>query len=558
MTSFRILGPVALLPLAASLCLLHDRGAGSGLAPGTTGPTRLDVEAVDGGYTLFAPNRSTTTYLIDRDGQVAHQWKSEQHPGQSVYLLENGNLLRTAKVEDNPVFGGGGAGGRVQEIAWDGSVVWDYVYSSEEHLHHHDVERLPNGNVLLIAWERKTADEAIAAGRDPQLLDSAEFWPDHLIEVEPLRPSGGRIVWEWHVWDHLIQDFDSSKDNYGDVAAHPELVDINADSVREEMSDEDQRRQLEALRALGYVGELPDEDAPARHIGRGGPDWIHTNSVAYHAGLDQIVLSIHSLSEIWVIDHGTTSEEAAGHSGGRSGKGGDLLYRWGNPQNYRRGTESDRQLYAQHDAHWITEGLPGAGHILIFNNGTTAGARAWSSVDEIVPPVDDEGDYALLESGVFGPGRPAWTCSSTDGVDFYSGHISGAQRLPSGNTLICAGESGRFIEVTPSGEAVWEYSNPFEEAGGPGGRDERGPGPGRGPREGARRGPPPGHRGPPPPPGGRGARPGGPPHGASGGPPQGGPPHGGRSVFRAYRYASDYAGLAALRPAESGKDGVPE
>ncbi|MGC8644373.1 MAG: hypothetical protein ACP5XB_31305, partial [Isosphaeraceae bacterium] len=62
--------------------------------------------------------------------------------------------------------------------------------------------------------------------------------------------------------------------------------------------------------------------------------------------LDQILLSVHSFSEIWIIDHGTTTAEAATHKGGRSGKGGDLLYRWGNPQAYRAGTAADQQRRA--------------------------------------------------------------------------------------------------------------------------------------------------------------------------------------------------------------------
>ena len=78
----------------------------------------------------------------------------------------------------------------------------------------------------MIAWEYKTSAEAIAAGRDPNKLSDA-MWPDHIIEVRPTGSTTGDIVWEWHVWHHLIQDYDSSKANYGVVGNHPELVDIN-------------------------------------------------------------------------------------------------------------------------------------------------------------------------------------------------------------------------------------------------------------------------------------------------------------------------------------------
>ena len=181
------------------------------------------------GYTLFSPLGSTTTYLIDNDGRCVHSWESDYRPGQSVYLLENGHILRTGSVgpRGNQVFRAGGSGGRVQEFDWDGAIVWDFGYSSDKYLLHHDIEKLPNGNILMIAWERKTADEAIAAGRDPELLTDGELWTDYVIEVKPTGRSGGEIVWEWHVWDHLIQDHDSSRANYGVVAEHPELIDVN-------------------------------------------------------------------------------------------------------------------------------------------------------------------------------------------------------------------------------------------------------------------------------------------------------------------------------------------
>ena len=134
----------------------------------------------------------------------------------------------------------------------------------------------------------------------------------------------------------------------------------------------------------------------------GGPnaDWTHINAVAYNADLDQIVISVHAFSEIWIIDHSTTTEEAAGHTGGKRGKGGDLLYRWGNPRAYRAGTNVDQKLFVQHNAHWIPKGLPGEGHMLVFNNGNRRPDGAYSSVDEIVLPVKSDGTYERSRGGL--------------------------------------------------------------------------------------------------------------------------------------------------------------
>jgi len=371
------------------------------------------------GYNLFSSLNSTTAYLMDNDGNFVHSWDTAYRPGNSMYLLENGELLRTGNV-GNTTFNAGGEGGIVQTIDWDGNVTWEYEYSSTMHLQHHDVEMLPNGNVLMVAWQYKTQSEAIAAGRDPSLLTDSELWPDSVIEVQPTGANTGNIVWEWHVWDHLVQDYNSLKSNYGVVADHPELIDLN-------------------------------------YAMNGGADWNHINSVDYNAELDQIVLSVHSLSEIWVIDHSTTTAEAASNSGGDSGMGGDLLYRWGNPQTYDAGTAADQQLFHQHDAEWVEDGDPGEGNILIFNNGGGRPGGNYSSIEEITTPVSPDGSYTLDAGLAYGPDQTTWTYTVETPTDFYSQNISGQQRLANGNTLICDGANSYFFEVTASGETVWEY-----------------------------------------------------------------------------------------------------
>ncbi len=404
------------------------------------------------GYVLYSPILSDTTYLIDAEGMVVHMWQGEYAPGASVDLLDDGRLLRAARMPDVPVFKGGGQGGRIQLFTWEGELVWDFVLASEERLTHHDLEWLPNGNVLAIAWEAKSAEESLRAGRRPHLVPEKGLWPDMILELEPLPPAGARIVWEWHMWDHLVQDQDPDLANYGEPSKHPHRIDINGDGEPEQMDDE----ELKRLKALGYV----PMDATREEL---RSDLLHTNAVAYNPVLDQIALSVPRFGEIWIIDHGTTTQEASGSAGGRWGRGGDLLYRWGNPRAYGRGGEADHMLFGQHDVRWIPGDMPGGGDLTVFNNNcrNKRGEKdaekdaEYSAVFEIVPPADGEGCYLSPEEGPFGPSAPLWQYEAPD--SFHANFISGAQRLPNGHTFITSGPQGRFFEVTPEGEIVWEY-----------------------------------------------------------------------------------------------------
>ena len=411
---------------------------------------RLTTPHVSPGYVLHNPNLSDATYLIDVEGRVVHTWQSDYGPGGGSYLLENGHLLRAADVADAPVFSGGGQAGRIQEFTWDGEVVWEFIFATEDHRLHHDMAVLPNGNLLGIAWEHKSADEATAAGRRPELTPEAGLWPDMIVEIEPQPPDGGRVVWTWHMWDHTLQNHDPELSDYGEPAEHPELIDINGDQDTPELSAE----ELARLRALGYVPSDTDRDDLSS-------DFMHTNAVAYNAELDQIVLSVPRFNEIWVIDHSTTTAEAAGHTGGRWGRGGDLLYRWGNPRTYGRGGAADQRLFFQHDVQWVPESMPGAGHLTLFNNNIEDPAGNYSAVFELAPPVADAGGYVVPEDEPFGPSAPVWSYTAPDKVSFYSFFISGAHRLLNGNTFITDGRRGRFLEVTSEGEIVWEYLTPY-------------------------------------------------------------------------------------------------
>jgi hypothetical protein len=444
------------------------------------------------GYVLLNPMNKKTTYLIDLEGRVVKSWDSAHNSMHAAYLLNNGHLFRVAVLEGGErAFGGGpGSAGRMQEFDWNGQLVWDFEFHNDKQYPHHDAARMPNGNVLMIVWDKKSAAEAIAAGRKKELVGDYVL-PDSIVEIKPTGKTTGEVVWEWHLWDHLVQDHDATKANYGDVTSHPELVDINfvespmgpgpgpgpagpvakgAGPPQDAAKDAVRKAEAEKLKTIGYVG------SPRQRAQRVNPDWTHVNSVDYNAELDQIVISVHEFSEIWVIDHSTTTAEAAGHTGGRSGKGGDLLYRWGNPRVYRAGTKADQTLFAQHNAQWIPRGLPGEGHLLVFNNGGHRPDGSYSSVDELVTPVDERGRYRSEPGAAYGPKNPAWSYSAPKKSDFYAFFISGAHRLPNGNTFICSGPNGTLFEVTPDQKLVWKYVNPVKGGFGPGAFGPGGPG----------------------------------------------------------------------------------
>jgi hypothetical protein len=407
--------------VCVGICSAEAQRPGPSPLPEKTGLIRQSDMAFKG-YNLIAPISLGTTWLTDMDGGVVHSWRTEYSPGNSVYLLDDGSLLRSVKPPNVQGFGQGGAGGGIQILDWDGNTVWEHLYANTSHRQHHDIQPLPNGNILVLAWEMKTRAEAIQAGRNPKWLEGDELWPDKIVELKPQGKWDAEVVWEWHVWDHLIQDHDKTKDNFGVVKDHPGLLDVN-------------------------------------YTSRGQADWNHLNSIHYHAKLDQIVVSSHNQHELWVIDHGTTTAEAAGHEGGKRGQGGDILYRWGNPYVSYAGERQDQQLFAQHDARWIPVGYPGAGNLLVFNNGSRRSDRGWSSVDEIHPPLLKDGSYRL-DAGAYGPGKPVWSYEAPNRADFNAHNISGAHRLRNGNTLICSGPQGRLFEVTPKKEIAWEFVLP--------------------------------------------------------------------------------------------------
>ena len=376
------------------------------------------------GFALYNSQGSSTTYLIDENQNIAHSWNMSTECNYAVALKENGNLVRGTKANTS-VFSNGNiaaAGGKVQEIAPDGTIVWSFDYANSDHVSHHDLT-LIGDNVLLTAYEKRSSLELNAAGYSNA---NSEKWPTHFVELEPDGNGGANIVWRWNIWDHMCQDIDPSKPNYvNDVSDHPELIDINM------------------IQGGGGPGG-----------GGGGGDWFHVNGVDYNEDLDQIVFSSRFAHEIYIIDHSTTTIQAASHSGGNSGMGGDILYRWGNPSNYNM---SGPQIIdnAVHDARWITDdGRPNGGFLQVFNNSGVSNNQ--SAIDGIETPWDPVTNTYLRT-----PGQAFIPLSYTTRYEcaYSSSGQSASDRMSNGNIYVNAsggqGGAGVMYEVDSLGTIIW-------------------------------------------------------------------------------------------------------
>lgn len=343
--------------LTAAACLFWIAGTAQAYEA-TTGPTgvlKYDKGKAFEGYTLFSPQiGSKTTYLMDMEGNIVHTWKCDSTPGLYAELLPNGNLLRGGRVDQKKLIeaktgkrlhkkdfknyvGLGGFGGIVQEIDWNGKVVWEYKMAEPyKEIQHHTFHRMPNGNTLLLGWEYMTKEEAIKKGRDPKTIPSEPviyqgashdgFWNDFVREVDV----NGKTVWEWHVSDHM--------------GTGPKKLDFN------------------------YVLPKPVGGLYSNF------DWSHFNTVNYIPETDTIVMNSRNLSEFYFINHKT----------------GDIEYRWGNPSAYDPKAKKpswydngDQIIWGQHCVTPLENG-----NILMFDNGSEAPETRHSRAVEMDPKTD--------------------------------------------------------------------------------------------------------------------------------------------------------------------------
>ena len=380
------------------------------------------------GYNIIYPHNQPDVYLLDNCGEIVHTWEDEANfkPGNTAYLRPDGTLVKTkrdAVVTDDAIWAGGG-GETIEIRNWDNELIWSYTLNNEDFRLHHDIAPTPNGNIIAVAWELKTSEEAIQAGRDSTTLAQDKLWSEYIFEINP---DTDQIVWEWHMWDHLIQDFDATKDNFGVISDHPELVNINYDTHN------------------------------------GHPDWLHVNAIDYSFERDQIIISVPYFDEVWIIDQTTTTEQASGSTGGFGNKGGDLMYRWGNPMAYNSGTEDDKKLFFQHDVQFIDDFIlgsnPNYNSIAVFNNRV---GEDFSTANVFRPDWDMyESRYLTGPNGLFLPADHKITLTHPTPQKMYSTGLSGIQLLPNDNYLLTSGRLGYSFELTPENNVVWEYKTPI-------------------------------------------------------------------------------------------------
>ncbi|MBO0591912.1 hypothetical protein I2486_10890 [Cellulophaga sp. E16_2] len=377
-----------------SACSSDNETSSSATDENTSEEESIDTNS----YILVADTNSNGAYLINHDGDQLFSWEFDRSLGNDVNLLDDGSLVVCLKA-DNAGITFGGYGGMFRKINADQSIDWEVSYTSgDEYMAHHDVEYLSNGNIIFPVWEKVTASEAAELG----FSENNDIFPDAIVEMNPLTEE---IIWEWHVTDHLVQNHDASKENFGVVVDHPNKVDINYNSSQ----------------ANG--------------------DLMHFNGLTLDETNDILYITVNNYSEVWVLDHSTTTEEASSSTGGNYNLGGDLVYRFGNPLAYDNVGEVTLK-----NVHYPN--LIETGNMIVYANDI------YDNQSEVVeyelnPPYE-------LVAGEDNEPEVVW--SFTD-AELYSSGLGSGVRMSNGNTLIAEGRDGTIWEVTASGEVLWQNTD---------------------------------------------------------------------------------------------------
>jgi hypothetical protein len=378
-----------------------------------TGTTIYDPQKAYNSFVLFTGGDGVTR-LIDLNGAVVHDWRYRGQP--SVYIDPalvggaRGHVFVTLESEQGrgtdlvPGRAVTNLSKTVGELDWDGKTIWSFGPKAPGGVaaQHHDIARLPNGNTLVLANQTRP----IPGFSYPESLD------DVVYEVNPT----GEIVWSWALSDHL--------EEFG-------LTDEDLRLVRR--ADKADYFHVNNLKPLG----------PNHWFDEGDPRFAP----------DNLIFDSREANVIAIIDRktGKIVWSLGPHYPSATAQRGGFAKKLPRPVD---------QISGQHDAQIIPEGLPGAGNLLVFDNQGAAGyppAPLTLTAGSRVVEIDPVKKQIVWQYSAANSGNSGWTFRST--------HISSARRLPNGNTLIDEGQIGRFFQITPQGEIVWEYLNPYPRRG---------------------------------------------------------------------------------------------
>jgi hypothetical protein len=377
-----------------------------------TGTTIYEPDKAWNGFTVLSPLGTPAVIVVDMNGRVVKRWDgfdlvsggpARVLPGGVVIAPQGDAMPRHLEASALVVEDFAGKelwrfdrGERNGAGAWSGRQHHDWQLSTfPSGAYSPSFTPALAGATMLLLTHSTHADPRIADG----VLDD-----DRLIELD----AKGNVTWQWRAGDHIAE-----------------------------------------------LGLTPPARAAIRRNGkRPGYDWFHMNSAAYlgpnkwfdagHKRFDphNVIVSSRSASLIAIV-----------------ARDGRIVWQLGPDSTVSPAATALGQIIGQHDVTMIPQGLPGAGDLLLFDNGGSSGYGDPSPISPTGDAIYQRAGSRVLEIDPVTL-KLVWSYSAPN---FYSFNISSAQRLPNGDTLIAEGTTGRVFEVTPDKQIVWEYVAPPEE-----------------------------------------------------------------------------------------------